>query len=136
MFEFTTNPKGIEGVLADVEREPLCKIDGEVVTIPKQFPASVGLAFVAMEANRGREVAVVWAMQCSLGSAVWEKLVTEVDLPDTALTQLMTIVIGRMQGIPAPIPEPEDDAPKARTRAARTTTAKKSPAPRSRRSAG
>lgn len=125
MLEFTSHPKGIEGVLSGVEREPLCKIDGEVVTIPKQYPAMVGLAYVAIEARNGEGAALVWAMQASLGSENWERLLNA-GLLDEQLVQITAIVVARIQGGVAPVPVSEPSAaPKARPRARRSAAARK-----------
>jgi hypothetical protein len=124
MLEFTSHPEGIEGFLADVPREPLCKVDGETVTIPIQFPAMVGMAYAAVESRHGTGPAMIWAMQVSLGSAVWDKLLN-VGLSDEHLTLLTTIVVARMQGESAPIPEAAPPAPKARAARRRAPASKK-----------
>jgi hypothetical protein len=125
MLEFTTHPKGIEGVLADAPREPLCKIDGEEVTIPVHFPAMAGLYFVFVQSQYGHGAALVWACQAALGSEAWEKLLG-VGLSDDQLSQITSIVVARIQGETAPVPQVASPGPKARKAAVRRSqTAKR-----------
>jgi hypothetical protein len=125
VLEFTTHSKGIEGVLADMPREPLCKVDGEVVTIPVHFPAMAGLYFVSVQAQYGHGAALVWACQAALGSEVWEKLIA-CGLSDDQLSQVTGIVVARIQGERVPVPQADAPGPKARKpRAPRSSNLKR-----------
>lgn len=125
MFEFTSNPKGLEGVLAGLDRETLCRLDGEDITIPVTYPASAGLAYVAMDQQYGYGAAMYWAMQVSLGTQAWERLLG-VGLTDEQLTQIAGVVVARIQGQESPIPQAAASDPKARKpRAPRSNAARK-----------
>lgn len=125
MFEFTSNPKGLEGVLAELPREPLCKIDDTVVTIPKEFPASVGLAYVAVQQRYGDGAALIWGLQTALGAEAVD-LLLNVGLTDEQFTTITAIVVARMQGEPVSIPTEDKPAPKARApRQRRASSSKK-----------
>lgn len=124
MLEFTTHEKGVEGALAALPREPLCRVDGEEITIPVKFPAMVGLAFASLQDRWGDAAALVWAMQVALGSEAWDKLLA-VGLADEDFTTLTAIVVARMQGQEAPVPAAAPAAPKARPRRTRAKAAGK-----------
>lgn len=112
MFEFNS-PKSAH----PVQREPLFSLDGVVGSIPIKFTATDAMAYMNAVRNYGPEAAVSWALEYALsnptvpdpGKAYRALLdAPEGAVPDDELERMIQIVIDRIMGRKAVIPEGKD----------------------------
>jgi hypothetical protein len=132
MLEFTKHKGGIQGALSELPQEALFKVDGVEHTIPVDFPAMVGIAYASIQQAYGDAAALSWAMRTALGDQSYDALIDAVPSNED-FARLTVVVVGRIQGLIAPVPEnetPEEAAaPKAPARP-RATASRKAPAKR------
>lgn len=115
MFELTSRPGGLAGILKDGPREALFSIDGTEYTIPVEFPPTAAMLYTNVQATGGDEQATTWAMQLALGVEGFAALCS-VDIPKEEFVKMLAVVIGKIQGFTISAPGATDPKPTAAKR--------------------
>lgn len=103
MIELTTTPDKV------VEREPLFSIDGNEVTIPKEFSASLALQYIDRARKRGVDDAASWLLEVVLGIEGYALLLGYEELKAEHLSSIMDVILTKTLGAM--------DAPKGKLKA-------------------
>lgn len=108
MFQLTSRPGGLQGILKDAPREALFSVTdkdpktGEDVTteytVPVEFPPTAAMLYANVLGNAGAEQATTWAMQLALGMDGFAALCS-VDVPREDFVRMVAVVIGKIQGL-------------------------------------
>jgi hypothetical protein len=93
ILTLTTDPDAPEP-----EREVLFTLDGVEYTIPKVFPASMGLQFTRVSVLQGTDVAVCWALEAAIGPVGYEVLMNFTQLTADQLAKICDVVLLRIAG--------------------------------------
>jgi hypothetical protein len=89
----------------EIERETLFYVGGVGYTIPKSFRPNAALGYAHVVRTQGTTAAVDWAMEKALGTVGYAVLREQEDLTDEVLTNMVTLVIARIEGLPDPKPK-------------------------------
>jgi len=128
VFELTSRPGGLAGILQDGPREPLFSvtdIDPETgktsvteYTIPVEFPPTAAMLYANIRSAGSDDEVATWALQLSLGMDGFRALCS-LDVPREDFVKMLAIVVGKIQGhdISAPgAAAPKRTAAKSRKR--------------------
>lgn len=115
MFELTSRPGGLAGILQDGPREVLFSIDDTEYTIPVEFPPTAAMLYANVLGTGGAEYATTWAMQLALGVDGFAALCA-VDVPKEEFVKMLAVVIGKIQGFTISAPGATDPKPTAAKR--------------------
>lgn len=129
MFQLSSNPRGLAGILDSIPREALFSLTDKVTdpetgettdkvseyTVPVEFPPTAAMLYANVLANSGAEYATTWAMQIALGVDGFNAL-CGADVSREDFVKIVAIVVGKIQGLAVSIPgasDPKETAPAA-----------------------
>lgn len=117
MLELDKRNEDFAEMLANIPRETLCTVGGEIVTIPVEVPPAVPLGYVRTRMNQGSDVAVVWAMELLMTTEGFNRLLTA-KLDEDDLDIITAVIVRRVSGASTGT---ADEAPKASSNGATTS---------------
>lgn len=87
-----------------VEREVLFYVDDVGYTLPKTFGPAAALGYAHVQRTLGANAAVDWAMEKALGTVGYAVLREQDDLTDVQLSNMVALIVARIEGLPDPKP--------------------------------
>lgn len=87
-------------------REELFSVGDNKYTLPVKCPLSLAMGYATVNRQFGSEMATSWALEMALGEAGLNALLNS-DPSDSDLVKIISVVLGRIQGIAVPVPDPD-----------------------------
>jgi len=82
----------------EVEREALFSVDGNEVTVPKEFSASFALQYVDRSRKSGLDNAASWLLETALGPEGYALLLGFEELEPADLEKVMGVLLDKVYG--------------------------------------